>query len=365
MRTGALLVALGAVNGAQTGALTGLEAFRVLARVNVASTAVGLPITLFLAWKWQVAGAVWALVLGQGFACLMSFCALTTAARSSGIPLSRQGCLVEAPLLWRFSLPTVLASAFATPAMWAASALLVNQPRGYLEMGVFGAVSRLRQVPEMILSVIVAPLIPVLSELRGRGDSIGFRKAVLSAYLLSTGVVGPICLLQIAVPQITYLPFGDAYKGSSALVQWMMLHCLLAGVFFPLGLILVSLARVWLNLALSAGFAFAYLLMAWQTVPRFGAAGLAAAQAVGYCFVLGPTLLSLYSKAEDAAFLDWRLAGRLTAAVFACATLCAAGSHHSVLGGVISWCGSMAILLWVVLALVRRMRVLAARDSVP
>ena len=60
--SGGLLLFLGGINGAQTGALSGFEAFKAIARINLISGALTFPLMVAGAWHWGVAGAVWGLI---------------------------------------------------------------------------------------------------------------------------------------------------------------------------------------------------------------------------------------------------------------------------------------------------------------
>jgi len=55
---GAGLVFFGAINGAQTGALAGLEAFATIARVNLWSGILSFPLIVFGVWSGGIAGAI-------------------------------------------------------------------------------------------------------------------------------------------------------------------------------------------------------------------------------------------------------------------------------------------------------------------
>jgi len=295
LRAGALLLLLGGVNGAQTGALAGFEAFKTIARVNLTAGLLAFPITLAGAWFAGVMGSVWALVANLAVNCFMNFVALRKEAARVGVPLSYRHCTQEWPVLWSFSVPAVLGGAIAAPVTWAASAWLVNQPGGYTQMGIFNAIYRIKIVPEMILSMVLAPLLPVLSETFGLGNAQGYRKAVRSALAVSLMITVPFALLQIAVPTLTLLPYGPAYAGHAAVVQWSMFDLVLMGLFSPLiNQIVVSMNRMWLGFSYTVGFSVVYGVLAYILVLHYGAAGLAAAAILAHVVCIGPYLFYVY-----------------------------------------------------------------------
>jgi O-antigen/teichoic acid export membrane protein len=317
LRAGALLLLLGGINGAQTGALSGFEAFRTIARINLIAGLLAFPLTLAGAWFGGVTGSVWALVVNLAVNCVMNFAALRREASGAGVPLDYRHCLREWPILWSFSVPAVLCGAIAAPVTWAASAWLVNQPDGYAQMGIFNAVYRIRIVPEMMLNMLLAPLLPVLSETFGLGNEQGYRKAARSALAVSLMVTAPFALLQIAVPALTLLPYGHSYAGHAAVVQWSMVDLAIMGLFNPLmNQIVVSMNRMWLGFSYSIGFSIVYGALGYVLVLHQGAAGLAAAGILAHVICIGPYLLYIYrSKMAFASGLPlYRLGFMLCAA---------------------------------------------------
>jgi len=77
--------------------------------------------------------------------------------------------------------------ATATPAMWAASSILVNQPHGYAEMGIFSAANQWRNAVAFLPALLSQPLLSMLSNL-SVGDSGSFRKLLRANLLLSFGL---------------------------------------------------------------------------------------------------------------------------------------------------------------------------------
>ena len=69
LQLGCLLLLLGGVNGAQTGALAGFEAFKAIARVSLIVGAISLPITIGCVVYLGVRGAVWAQILNPATQC--------------------------------------------------------------------------------------------------------------------------------------------------------------------------------------------------------------------------------------------------------------------------------------------------------
>jgi O-antigen/teichoic acid export membrane protein len=166
------------------------------------------------------------------------------------------------------------------PVTWLCCALLVNQPNGYGELGVYNAVMIVKQVPEMVLLMMMTPLLPMLSEYFVKGDTKSYNTTLSYAFALSLCIVVPVALVQAAVPELSLLPYGQEYQGNTSVVQWLMLQAALTGLFQPFGSILASMNRLWFgfiyNLSWGAGFFF----LSYMFVADYGATGLAAAFAL-------------------------------------------------------------------------------------
>ena len=171
-----------------------------------------------------------------------------------------------------------------------AGALVVNQLGGYGEMGIYNAACRIKQIPDAVLGMLVAPIIPMLSEAFGRSDQQAYRKTLRAFLLMSVLVVVPVSLLQAAAPGLTLLPFGDEYQGRPLIVSWLMLHAVFNSLGTCVGYVLVTAGRVWLVWLLSLSFAACYALFAVLLVPTHGVVGYAASLALAYAV---STLLSV------------------------------------------------------------------------
>ncbi len=85
LRIASVLLFFNAFNGAQTGALAGFEAFRAIARINLARGLVTFPITVALVLLWRLPGAIWALAVTAAVTCLLSQLSLRRHCAALGI----------------------------------------------------------------------------------------------------------------------------------------------------------------------------------------------------------------------------------------------------------------------------------------
>lgn len=303
LQVGSLLLLLNALNGAQTGALSGFEAFKTIAYINFIVGFSSFPILIGGTYLGGLNGAVWALTANLGINWFLNHMALRKEARKYRVPFTFRKCARELSVLWGFSLPAVLGGVMVAPVSWVCNALLVNQANGYSEMGVYNAVLRIKQVPEMIVMVLMAPLLPMLSEYFGNKDTISYNKMLSYSFALSLCIVVPISLIQVAVPSLTLLPYGSDYQGHISVVQWLMLHAILIGLFQPFSSILTSMNRMWFGFAYNLSWGTVFIALSFLLVSHYGAAGLAAAFALTHLITSSLCVAYIYHF-EKAFILD-------------------------------------------------------------
>jgi len=294
LRVGSLLLLLGGVTGAQSGALSGFEAFRAISRINLIAGLLTFPLMLAGAWFAGVTGAIWAMVAVAGINAVLNWLALRTEARQFNVPLSYAGCFSEWSIFWSFNVPGVINAILYAFVGWAGMALVVQNPEGYADIGVYNAAMRIKQLPEVFVGMILAPILPVLSDAFARKDMATCGKTLVFAYAICTLVIVPISLLQTAAPMLTLIPFGASYLGGEGVVPWLMLSAVAYALMWPMGLILISMGRIWLALLIGILYATLYLGLSVWFIPLYGVTGFAAAGAIAFIVANLPCVYLLY-----------------------------------------------------------------------
>lgn len=320
LQVGALTVFFTALNSAQTGALAGLESFKAGAQANTVAGILSFPIIVCGTYYGGLPGAVWGLVATAVLNCIFSHWALMRGMRYSGLQLAPDPEGQQWRVLFHFSLPAVFSSLVVMPTTWLGTALVVNQPGGYAQMGIYNAVLRVKLVPELLLGAMMAPLLPVLSESFAKKDVPSFERALRTAFIASLAVTMPLAFSLAALPELCLAPYGHDYLGHPGVVQWLMLHGLLVGLSFPVSFVLASMNRMWFGWVYNASWAVVYLALATILVPRQGAAGLAASMAMTHLVTAVPCVVYIY-RAEPL-FLRGMPLASLSTVVLALFGLC-------------------------------------------
>jgi O-antigen/teichoic acid export membrane protein len=279
LRIGALLLLINALNGAQTGALSGFEAFKTIAYVNLFVGLLSFPILVCGAYFGRLTGAAWALVINLGVNWLLNHFALRKEVRRFRIPFIWRGCFQEWSVLWRFSLPAVISGTLVGPVRWACNAMMVNKPNGYGEMGLFTAALVFQQLLLFANRMLNAPLLSMLSNYGPNKN-----KQLESVNILSSWLLGLLTALPfLCFPEIIEVFFGAGYVGSSFRITFVVVVFYTCILTYRSGLlrVLQSKSLLWWGVGNNLLWAVVLLPSAFLLV-KWGAVGLAISFAIAY-----------------------------------------------------------------------------------
>jgi O-antigen/teichoic acid export membrane protein len=293
LRIGALMLFFAALNGAQGGALYGFEAFRISAQLQVL---VGLLNTLFMIGGYylgKLEGILYGMLLARIIDWLLRHLALRREARRAGVPIVYGECIQELAVLWRFSVPAVMSGALVSPVHWLCSAMLVNQPKGYEEMGVYNAASQWYGALVFLPVVLGSSLLPLLSDRLGHGDAEASRKVLSFMLRLNSMIVVP-CILGISIlsPYIMRA-YGHGFSHAWPTLIVVVITAGIYVVLAPVGDVIAASGRMWLGCAMNAGWGLVFICGSWLFVGR-GSFGLAFARLLAYAIHATWTLVFAY-----------------------------------------------------------------------
>jgi O-antigen/teichoic acid export membrane protein len=282
LRIASVLLFFNALNGAQTGALSGFEAFRAIARINLARGLIAFPVTVAAVLLWRLSGAIWALAVTAAVACLLSQLSLRQHCAALGIRPQYSSAWRERRVLWSFSTPAFVSAALVGPVTWAANTMLVNQPGGYAEMGVFSAASQWRNAIAFVPGVLAQFALPLLSNLNGERDVLRYGKALRWNLILTaaagTAVAVPVTL---GAPQIMRL-YGRGFQQGWLVLVLSAGTAVVACVNGVVGTAILSAGSVWVGCAFNGMWAAVLLAGCYCFIPTKLALGLAVSMLGAY-----------------------------------------------------------------------------------
>jgi O-antigen/teichoic acid export membrane protein len=277
LTAGAGLVLFGALNGAQTGALAGFEAFQSIAKVNVGAGLSSFPLIVVGVWRWGLIGAVWGMVAAMALNWALNNYALRKECSRAGFTYDFAGCQKEWRVLYKFSLPAFLASIVVGPALWICNALLVHQPNGYSQLGLYTAADRWRLLILFVPTSVFGMVVPVLSNLYGSGSESSFRRVFrANLWLSSCLTLAPALVISaLALPLMSL--YGLQFRSGWPILIVLVCAAIPEAISSIYMAQLICGQRMWWRFALDLQLACALLLLAWWWIPRWGAMGLAMA----------------------------------------------------------------------------------------
>jgi len=215
VRIGAVLLFFSGVNSVQINALSGFEAFRAIARINIICGAVTFPCMLGGTYYWGLAGSLWASVLVAALNCLLTQVALREECRRNRIIYHYYDFWPERGILLSFALPIFVCGVSGTCADWILNATLVKQPNGFSELGLFNAARQWNTLILFVPGMLAGLTLPVLSNLRAEGNVAQFKKMLvfnsLILFAAALAVAAPAAIFAKPAMGLYGLQFADGW----------------------------------------------------------------------------------------------------------------------------------------------------------
>jgi O-antigen/teichoic acid export membrane protein len=214
---------------------------------------------------------------------LLYHLALRKEAKKCNIVLFTRDCLVEWPVILKFSLPVTISGLLVAPVLWGCNVLLVNQPNGYAQMGLYDAANQLQQVLLFIPGAVSQIVLPLLSNVTGQNDHVRFKKVLKYNIWLN---VCATCL--VALPVAVMAPYfmsayGDKFKEGAAALSILSVSTILISLNNVIGQAMASKDQMWVGLTFNVIWAIAVLSLSWVFIRGgFGVTGLALANLGAY-----------------------------------------------------------------------------------
>lgn len=270
-----------AINAAQGGALSGFEAFKTIATRNFIAGILNFPIMIAGVLLAGLKGAVWATVISCAANWFICHLAVRKEARRFRVPLTFTGCLQELPLVWRFSLPAVLGGMMVTPVNWACSAMLVNQPNGYAEMGIFSAANQWFGALLFLPNIAGSVVLPILSERMASKNAQECEKLLGLSIRVIAVAVTPVVIVGCLLSTIIMRFYGESFGSGWLTLVVVLITAGLLSIQTPVGHVIAASGRMWMGFIMNTGWAIAFLGLSYALVKN-GSVGIASARLGAY-----------------------------------------------------------------------------------
>jgi len=302
LRLSVPLLVVSGINGAQLGVLLVFEAFKSVARVNFITGSLNFPLVVGAALMFGLSGIICGMILAQAFGCLLNLRALRREAKRYKVEISFSTCISELPIIWRFSVPSVLTQILISAVGWVTATMLVRQPNGYSEMGSFNAANQWFNAALWLPMMICSAALPVLSERIGAADNQNSIRLLWMSVKINGLVVLPLVTLGCLASPYIMRSYGAGFNGTWPTLVAVLITAGLLSLELPIGEFLSACGRMWLGFWSNFGWGIIFLGSTMVLLER-GAVGLASARMVAYfahaIFLLVYVRIFMISRRQD------------------------------------------------------------------
>lgn len=301
-----------ALNGTQTGALLGLQAFKINSVSNIFQ---GSLIFLGLCIGGYMAGVKGALVgnlLGLIIASVVFQGMLSKEAGKQSVKIDLRNWKTNIKLIVSFAIPASLSTIIVAPAIWLQNVLLVNEKSGFEELGIYSGIMIFSTAIQMFNNAIGNVLLPIfLSKSEEKSTKKEFFN-YFGSWIISIVLSIPLLLF----PEILSFALGEKFDGrqTTSILAISIISTLIVTSKGGIARDLILKNKMWLSVFSMGQWAFTSLL-AFSYLKCHGAIGLAVSNMLAYCinYVLFLPFF-IYRKISPAAifynkwnFITWLL----------------------------------------------------------
>lgn len=283
IRISSFILFFSSLNGIQNGILAGIEKFKELS-INNAIAGVLSSIALVIASKYYGLDAV-VIAFGSNFVLLfiLNFITLRKYFYSEfDVNLINKENFEELEVLWKFSLPAILAGLMVGPVTWYCNYLLVNQAKGYEQMANFDIANQWRNTILFIpaaLAQIALPLLASSVDNKKEYKKIFNKNLKINIYIGLFFVIGFILIS----PLIVYF-YGEKYHDALIPIIIMFVTTGFITVNNVIGQAIASQGKMWLGFYVNLIWAIVLIFSCYILVVTYqlGAIGICTAYLISY-----------------------------------------------------------------------------------
>jgi O-antigen/teichoic acid export membrane protein len=295
LQVSCLILFFTVINGAQTGILSGFEAFKKIALVGSIRGLITFPISIIGVIMLKLDGALIALSISSGIGVIINEVAIWSECSKSSIHITYRGVGTELPMLWKFSLPAILSNLVIAPTLWLGNTILVNQPGGYGELGLLNAANQWRTLLMFIPGIIASVALPMLSfEMDTKSEQTNFNQLMDLTQSISIITVVPLSTLLIFLGSWIMGLYGKDFSNGSPVLLGIIVGIAINAIGNAAGTALQAKQMMWLSAFMNLTWGLVYIFFSWAFVSNWGAGALSTAWAIAYLILTTWGYIYLY-----------------------------------------------------------------------
>lgn len=279
LRIVSILLLFNTLVGIQSGTIAGFGAFKNLARIAIVQGIIASSLTITGVYLFGLMGAVTALVINSVINLILYIISIRNLVKEFKIKINYIKSWKENNIIWELSLPSMLSGVMVGPVVWIANALIVNNPGGYAQLGLFNAADQWRSVLSFLPIVIGGVLLPMISANVNKENKALEVVNVLASWIIVIVIALPL----ISFPEIIALFYGQDYSSIVFLqsISLMMLVSCISSYKEGIGRKLIAKNLMWWGFLSNMvwGILFISLIIIFENL---GSLGLALSYIISY-----------------------------------------------------------------------------------
>jgi O-antigen/teichoic acid export membrane protein len=302
IRIGSIILFFSALNGAQTGALAGFEAFKDITKINIIVSLIYLPIQIVSTLLWGLEGAIIGLGANYFTQYIFNYKVLRKIASAYNIEIKYfTKSLGNISYLWKFSLPAVLAGILVNPVMWYCSLLLVRNVNGFNEMAIYNAAFQWQNVILFVPMAISQIALPLFSNIHN--DKNSFKQVIKYNLIINITLSSIIAIVFSIFSKLIMKSYGNEYAESNLVLILISFTAILIAANNVIGQAIAGLGKMWIGFSLNFFWAISLIVLASIFIQKGeGSIGLAKALLLSYLLLTFLVSLTSYYYLKNIKF---------------------------------------------------------------
>jgi O-antigen/teichoic acid export membrane protein len=259
----------------QSGIMSGFQDFKGQANTILIVGILGIPVYLIGSKFNGLHGAVMALLVVTLMNVIINSIFIFRNVKKYKLRYCFFDACKELPILWKFSLPTVMCGTIASGGVWICQMIQRAQPNGAGELGIYYALMFFYSMVSFLPGIVNNVLLPMTSETLGNQNVKQLRKIIFMQLGLNVFTALVVLFPIIFFPQQIMNCFGNDFIVGNEVILLFVVYCLLTVLAGTVYTITAGLGLAWLNfIAIFIGtttmLSFAYLFItSWNSFGLF------------------------------------------------------------------------------------------------
>jgi O-antigen/teichoic acid export membrane protein len=284
VRLSALLLFMTTLRNYRIGPLAGFESFKKIGQINFIEGAITPFVSVPLVYYLGLPGAILGLVFSTSVAFSLCGLAIKKECARNHVPLTifKADNWKEWRILPKFTLPAIISGLFVPPVLWFCNTVLVKQPNGYAELGLFQAANQWRMLIAFIPSLLAGVMMPIFSETFSKESNKDFVYAFEINMKVTWSFALPMTIIVISLNKPLGALFGKQFSGMEYIIIFLMISVFFSTINEVIGTGIAGAGRMWVGLLTNIAWATVITISTSVLVPKLSARGLALSYLIAY-----------------------------------------------------------------------------------